>query len=129
MGKPETEFPSITSIGVKGRFILMARQRGKGKPLEEPCAICGEMRWTDVAHFPRRKRDGARDEGTVFLCPTHHKLLDSGRISRKEFEVLMNSEKFRGNSSSVEEFVEWAHEEGYPYALSDLRDKFWDYKG
>jgi len=105
----------------------MAQKRVTGKPLEEPCAICGEMRWSDVAHFPRRKRDGAGDEGTVFLCPTHHKLLDSGRISLGEMKALMNDKRFRGVASSTEEFVEWAHKQGYPYTLSDLEKKFWKY--
>ena len=119
----------VKPLEEKGRYALMTRQRAKGKPLEEPCAICGEKRWTEAAHFPKRKRDGAGQEGTVPLCPTHHKLLDSGRLSRKDFEGLMTFDRFKDKASSVEEFVQWAHTEGYPYAFDNLRDKFWDYLG
>lgn len=103
------------------------RARTKGKPLQEPCFVCGEARWTEEAHFPTRKRDGAAATKTVQLCPTHHRLLDSGRLSRHDFVQIMTRMKDSDQKwTSVEDFVGWAHENGYPYSLEDLRNKFWD---
>ena len=29
--------------------------------------------------------------------------------------------------ATVEDLIKWAHDEGYPYSLDNLREKFWDY--
>ena len=100
-------------------------KRSKGKGLVEECAICSENRWTDAAHFPKRKENGGED--TIYLCPTHHKLIDSGRISRKEIERL-RSNRFPNEFKTPEDLIEWANQNGYPYSLHDLKVKFWDYK-
>ncbi|MGB7532201.1 MAG: hypothetical protein WA977_04375 [Halobacteriota archaeon] len=100
-------------------------KRSKGKGFVEPCAICLENRWTEAAHFPKRKRDGGGV--TIYLCPTHHKLIDSGRISRKEIERL-RSNQFPNEFKTPEDLIEWANQNEYPYSLQDLKDKFWDHK-
>ena len=96
--------------------------RAAGKPRGEPCLICGEDRWSDDAHFPGRKRDGKTQ--TIHLCPTHHHLLDKGRISREEMKKIWKM-RFPRVAVTVEDFVEWAHRNGYPYSLDDLKRKFW----
>src|SRR5439155_22558580 len=54
-----------------------SRVTGKGGC--KPCLICGEDRFTERAHFPTPDRHGGVE--TVSLCPTHHRLLDNGRLS------------------------------------------------
>jgi len=100
--------------------------REKGKGFVESCIICGEKRHSDQAHFPRRKRKGDGGKETIPLCPTHHKLLENGRLSKLEFEKMWHT-RYGDRFNSVEEFVEWAHENGYPYSMEDLENKFWDY--
>jgi len=60
------------------------KTEGKGKC--EPCIICNEDRFTDGAHFPKPDRKGGTE--TISLCPTHHKLLDNGRLSIAELETI-----------------------------------------
>ena len=92
-----------------------------------PCAICGDERETQAAHFPKPYRKGGRD--TILLCPLHHRVVDHGRARRSEMEALMKN-AFPNFSGSAEEFVRWAHEAGYPYSLEgrsrNMRLKFWD---
>jgi predicted protein tyrosine phosphatase len=94
---------------------------------KEPCLVCGDFRETQRAHFPKRARDQGTE--TVPLCPLHHRVLDHGRIHRREMEALMHGvcPEFHG---SVEEFVERMFEEGYPYRLAggnrNMNKIFWD---
>ncbi len=53
--------------------------RVPGKALCEPCLICGEDRYTERAHFPATNLHGGTE--TIRLCPTHHRLLEFGRLS------------------------------------------------
>jgi hypothetical protein len=99
------------------------KPRVKGRGRLRPCAICYEDRWEDASHFPRPNRKGG--EVKVPLCPTHHKLLDDGRLNRSEYERLMNSGLFETNAKTVEEFIDWARSQGYDYSLEDLKRKFW----
>lgn len=97
------------------------RSRGRGR--KSACLICGQDRECEDAHFPTPAEFGGKK--TIPLCPTHHRLLDHGRIRREEAERIWER-AFRKMASTVEEFVEWAHQQGYPYSVSDLKRKFWD---
>ena len=90
---------------------------GKGRC--EPCVVCGEDRITEGAHFPTPERKGGTE--TIPLCPTHHRLLDTGRISRGELEEIWKSRYERFDS--FEEFMIWANEEGYDYSWEDIKKK------
>jgi hypothetical protein len=103
------------------------KKRVVGKGLDEPCLICKERRFTERAHFPKRKRPGEEGKETIPLCPTHHKLLDHGRLSKSEFEMIWQA-RFAKQFDSVEKFVEWAYENCYPYSVRDLERKFWRYE-
>jgi hypothetical protein len=98
-----------------------------GKKLGRPCLVCGERRRTEKAHFPRRKRLGEEGVQTIPMCPTHHMLLDQGRLNRKEFESIMKNMELN-QFDEVADFVAWAHNNGYPYSVEDLKKKFWDYE-
>jgi hypothetical protein len=98
--------------------------RVKGKGLLEPCLICKERRITEEAHFPSLKSKGGKE--TILLCPTHYRLLDFGRLSKSEFEIIWQT-RYANQFNSVEDFVEWAYENCYNYNLSDLKRKFWTY--
>ena len=76
-----------------------------------------------MAHFPKRKRNDGND--VISLCPTHHKLVDNGRVKKVEMERLWEN-KYSDVAGNVEGFIEWAHKNGYPYTLYDLKRKFWD---
>jgi len=94
-------------------------QISEGKGMCEPCLICGEDRFTEQAHFPKpSSRDGIK---TIPLCPTHHKLLDNGRISLNEFKEIWKREFHRFNSFN--DFMSWACENGYDYSISEILDK------
>lgn len=96
----------------------MNRSEGKGRV--DPCVICGEDRFTDKAHFPKKKsREGNK---TIFLCPTHHKLLDNARLSEWELNTIWKKE-FNDKADTFEKFMEWANEQGYQYTLSDIKGK------
>jgi hypothetical protein len=107
----------------------MNKDRAKGKGTVQPCLICGEDRISEGAHFPKRKRTGEGGENTIILCPTHHRLLDAGRLSRQDFEKIMTAMKDgSGNEfTKIDDFMDWAHSQGYPYSLDDLKNKFWNY--
>ena len=103
------------------------KPRAPGKGLDVPCLVCGERRFTEWAHFPTRKRKGEDGKETIPLCPTHHRLLEFGRLSRDEFKLIMASSP-RKDFDSVEDFVRWAYGNCYPYSLEDLERKFWSYR-
>ncbi len=96
----------------------MSKSEGKGRV--DPCVICGEDRFTEEAHFPKRKSKGG--DKTIFLCPTHHKLLDNGRLSEWEFVTIWKKE-FNDKAHTFEEFIKWANGQGYTYELEDIRSK------
>jgi len=93
------------------------RSEGKGKC--EPCTICGEDRFTDKAHFPTPDRMGGTE--MIPLCPTHHKLLDNGRLSLTELKKIWESRY--PHFESFNKFMKWAISKGYPYSIEDIRNK------
>ena len=95
----------------------VSRSEGKGKC--EPCIICGEDRFTDGAHFPTPKSVGGAE--MIPLCPTHHKLLDNGRLSLSEMKKIWRNRY--PNFKSLDEFMEWANSKQYPYSIEDIRNK------
>ncbi|MBI4674281.1 MAG: hypothetical protein HY741_21775 [Chloroflexi bacterium] len=96
-------------------------QRSPGKSFDKPCLICSEDRWTEDAHFPSRKYRGGVE--IIALCPTHHRLLDSGRLSDWEFMEICKKKFSHLEIASAEKFVAWAHENGYPYSYADIQAK------
>lgn len=103
-----------------------SKERAVGKGLDDPCLICRERRFTERAHFPKRKRPGEEGKETIPLCPTHHRLLEYGRLSKIEYEKIWQ-EQYKKQFDSVERFIEWAYENCYPYNVNDLKKKFWQY--
>ena len=102
------------------------KNRTTGKGLVEPCVICGENRVSHKSHFPKRKRKGEEGKATIPLCPTHHNLLDTGRLSKYEYNKIRKA-RYTNKSNTAEEFVRWAYEKCYPYNVEDLKKKFWNY--
>ena len=103
--------------------FLSPSRRSAGKDLGkgrcDPCIVCGEDRWTEESHFPTPKsHDGDK---VIPLCPTHHRLLDSGRISIGELKEiwLYKYDDF----DEFDEFMEWANEMDYPYSIEDIEEK------
>lgn len=107
-------------------MVCKKKPRKKGKGPDKPCLICGERRFTENAHFPKRKRPSEGGKDTIPLCPTHHRLLEHGRLSKNEFEKIWQG-KYSGQFETIEQFIEWAYENCYPYSLTDLMRKFWLY--
>lgn len=54
------------------------------------CAVCGWTETTnDVCHIVPRKRGGENTfENIVMLCPNHHRMLDSGKMTRDEVRAV-----------------------------------------
>jgi hypothetical protein len=107
-------------------MVSKTKVRVKGKGLDIPCLICGEQRFTENAHFPKRKRIGEEGKETIPLCPTHHRLLEHGRLSRLEFEAVWKK-LYAKQFKTIELFMGWAYENCYPYTINDMKKKFWDY--
>lgn len=68
---------------------LQYHKRKVAAELEMSCVICGEDRTVDLAHIASAK-DGhsLSEENTIVLCPTHHRLFDSGKLSAKEHKKI-----------------------------------------
>jgi predicted restriction endonuclease len=55
------------------------------------CQVCSETRAVDVCHIIPREKGGSSEEGNyLFLCPTHHYLLDQARLTKGEFDRIRN---------------------------------------
>lgn len=53
------------------------------------CVICGESRAVDLAHIVSAESGGwVADSNIVGLCPTHHRLFDTGELDQEESENL-----------------------------------------
>jgi hypothetical protein len=94
-----------------------------GKGLCEPCIICGEDRLTERAHFPMPKKKPFFGGDTIALCPTHHRLLDRGRLSDWELMEICRKRYPNLQFSTSSQFVEWAHKQGYPYSFTRMKAK------
>lgn len=105
---------------------MPTQPRKIGKGLDEPCDVCGERRFTERAHFPRPKRLGQWGKDTILLCPTHHRLLDNGRLSKSEFDKIRRR-RYAGRFNSVEDLIDWAHSNGFDDSIEDLKRKFWNH--
>jgi len=92
--------------------------RVAGKEIWEPCLVCGEDRFTEEAHFPTPDRHCGTE--TVPLCPTHHRLLDNGRLSDSELMEICRKKFSDLGFSCAGEFVDWANTMKYPYSYADI---------
>jgi hypothetical protein len=55
-----------------------------------PCDICGESRITHECHLVPRVEGGPHHaDNLVWLCPLHHHLFDHHRLTKQEWETLM----------------------------------------
>jgi hypothetical protein len=95
--------------------------RVSGKESCEPCLVCGEDRFTEAAHFPTPDRHGGVD--TIWLCPTHHRLLDNGRLSDWELMEIRRKKYPELAIATAKEFVEWAYKNKYPYSFDHMQQK------
>lgn len=89
----------LRSIGYKARSGLRARaakhknlqyhKRKVAAELEMSCAICGEDRTVDLSHIASAKNGHPMvKENAIVLCPTHHRLFDSGKLSKSEVKAI-----------------------------------------
>ena len=108
------ESPSASRRALDGSV-----RRSEGKGRDGPCIICGEDRHTEDAHFPKSQAKGGTE--VIPLCPTHHKLLDNGRLSLSEMKVIWQSRY--SHFKSFDEFMKWSYDKGYPYSIEDIRNK------
>lgn len=59
------------------------------KRLRIGCALCSEIRVLELAHIlPACDGGSAVDSNLLSLCPTHHKLFDTGKLNQEESEDL-----------------------------------------
>lgn len=62
---------------------------GEIKNRNMPCEICGENRSIDRCHIiPSKFGGGIGPDNILFLCPTHHRLLDRFMLSKAEWAVI-----------------------------------------
>jgi len=66
----------------------------KRKVLQElgltACQICGERRALDFAHIKPASEGGpTTKENCLVLCPTHHRVYDSGQMTEEEFSQVL----------------------------------------
>ena len=61
------------------------RQRIRDKESSD-CEVCGFSRYVEMAHIIPASDGGTYHKNNIlFLCPNHHRLLDSGKMSGDEF--------------------------------------------
>lgn len=54
-----------------------------------PCEICGENRTIDRCHIIPTRFGGEFNEGNIlYLCPTHHRLFDRGKLTVEEIKKI-----------------------------------------
>jgi len=64
----------------KGPEYQKLQLRKKKGTLNQACMICGEHRIVEWCHIiPRRKGGVSEPWNILYLCPTHHRLLDIAR--------------------------------------------------
>ena len=62
---------------------------GEIKNRNIPCEVCGENRSVDRCHIVPSKHGGTQDTNNLlFLCPTHHRLLDRFMLSKAEWAII-----------------------------------------
>jgi hypothetical protein len=94
----------------------------QGRGTVNPCVICGENRVTEDAHFPKPDRFGGT--ATIKLCPSHHRLLDLGRLSDAEFRLIRAViEPNCPADEPIHKFIDRAHQQCYPYSAEAIRGK------
>jgi len=53
------------------------------------CEICGETRVLDLCHINPKRHGGLTiAENSLVLCPNHHRLFDSSRLSQEEYNKI-----------------------------------------
>lgn len=62
---------------------------GEIKNRNIPCEVCGENRSIDRCHIiPSKFGGGGGPDNILFLCPTHHRLLDRFMLSKAEWAII-----------------------------------------
>ena len=73
----------------------------------ERCLICDFDRFIEICHLiPPNKGGTFAEENIVFLCPNHHRLLDSGLLNKKEQQKI-------GKSRLSHHYSAWTGEQFY----------------
>lgn len=85
-------------VSQKGLDYIHKWYRKKKGTWEKPCEVCGDVRVTQRCHIKPRCEGGSEDESNIlYLCPTHHIILDNFLI------------KSRGNQFTDKEFSKIKH--------------------
>lgn len=97
----------------KGRCVncdSRMRARVSRGSWQKGCQICEEHRAIDTCHIVPRQIIGERWDAwmVLYLCPTHHKLYDTGRLNKMEWRkiesrVRIALERFRSEGIAVKE--------------------------
>jgi len=81
--------PAVNQPFRDGTYVRFSYASGDSKFEKSqniPCEICGENRVIDACHIIPRRAQGSRAyDNILFLCPTHHRLLDACMLSREEW--------------------------------------------
>lgn len=73
----------------------------------EPCEICGEKRISNYCHIvPRMLGGPSVEENYLYLCPTHHHLFDSKRLSAEEWAKIDFSTKSDSAQAYAKKVIE-----------------------
>jgi len=84
--RPFNETSSRSIARLKAETVFNC---GEIKNRNIPCEICGENRSVDRCHIIPSNIGGTVDKSnTLFLCPTHHRLLDRFMLSKAEWAVI-----------------------------------------
>lgn len=68
----------------RGLDYIYEWQRKKNGTWQTPCEICGEKRFTQRCHIvPRHKNGNDEENNILYLCPTHHVVLDNLLIKKR----------------------------------------------
>ncbi len=93
------------------------RQQRSKNDIYDPCEVCGERRITDYCHIvPRMMGGPSAEENYLYLCPTHHHLFDSRRLSPEEWKILDFSSRSASAQAYAKKYLE-------PFIMGEKRKK------
>lgn len=96
--------------GTYVRFSYGSGESEFSKSQNVPCEVCGENRVIDACHIiPRRAKGAGHADNTLFLCPTHHRLLDACMLSKEEWGTIDWTRKNADAQKFAEEVIKVAH--------------------
>jgi DNA-binding CsgD family transcriptional regulator len=93
----------------KAKMVLRAEKEALLQSIDiRACEICAESRVFEIAHIYANRHGGPIEkENILILCPTHHTLLDQGKLSKAEFTKVKAKVRVAEKKYKFKIYEEW----------------------